>query len=500
MNIFFLLNNFHFALEIFGALVFGIISWVSFDAYFLRKNFLTASRGFGFLILTAWQILHAFGTGGSFVYLGFLLYIFGLFLVFLSFVLERPIKRPSLQSVLILPSLTETIFYTNITVATLYFIIAVLAFRQYKTEFKKSLRPFWIGFLFLTFGATASVFYNHDSLNRLWMLGHGLETIGFGFLVWWVWQYLRLRLHEQMMAIFVSGALLISIMVTLAFSFILVNQMENSAKANLLTNVKVLDLAVSRFSEEALTKAKFISRSAGFENLILEKDIAKLEEVSSKYLTSEKLGFLIVLDKNGEVILRAHALSQRDDDLSGETAVKEALLGNDFVTVEFSPAEKFSIRAASPVQSKNEVVGVIVAGFLLDNVFADNMKRITGLEMSILDKENIVATTLLNQDGKTRSVGVKITDNKVISSVLEKGNEIVLRTEILSRPALASYIPIRNAEGSIVGMLSAVKPQQEILSLAGATNRLTLMTIAILMFVLILPIYLITKKLTDENI
>jgi sensor histidine kinase regulating citrate/malate metabolism len=73
-----------------------------------------------------------------------------------------------------------------------------------------------------------------------------------------------------------------------------------------------------------------------------------------------------------------------------------------------------------------------------------------------------------------------------------------LRTSIFSRPYLASYLPIKNADGNIVGMLSAAKAQNEILETAQQTNRLTLAAVVIIMIIMVMPIYLVTRRLSGE--
>lgn len=501
MNIFFFLNNLHFALEIFGALSFFIVAWFTLDSYLFRRDFLTASRTFGFFILFIWQAIHAFGpTDAVWNYFGFFAHILGLSSVALSFFLERPAFSSKLHAILILPSIAVTAVYLHSLVAILYATIAFMAFLQYKVEFKKALKPFLTGSISLFFGAFLAIFYPQDFFGPLWILGHLLEAFGFGALITWVWQYLKLRVREEMVLIFTSSALLISIAVTFAFSIILVSQVETAAKASLLTNAKVFNMTLSGLKEEALAKTKFLSRTTPFGELLASRDFTSLEAEATKYMKSERLGFLIIVNENGEVILRAHALTRKEDSLSGEKAVTTALSGNDFVNIESSPAEKFSIRAASPLYVKSKIVGAVVAGFLLDDALVDNIKRITGLEMSIWNGNSVVATTLLSPDGRTRGTGIILTDEIVRSVVLENGEETVVRTEILSHPALASYIPIKNTAGEVVGMISSVKPQKEILALANATNQLTLATVAVLMLILAFPIYLVTRRLVGDEV
>jgi len=499
MSLFFILNNIHFAVEILGALAFLMVAWLAFDSYSIRKNALTASRGIGFAFLAIWQILHAFSLGSDFSsYVAYTCYILGLVLVLRSIYFELK-NRPTLPVVIVLPAALILAPYLNALATLGLSAIAYFSYRQYKLEHNKNLKPFWVGFMLLAGGTSISIFYPEQSFNLLWTLGHILELVGFVSISWWVWQYLQLRIKEEIILIFVSMALLMSLVVTLAFSTILLNQIETTTKGSLLTNTQVLDYAVTRLEEEALAKADLLAASEEIIDGILDDDFALLEEVSTQFLEEESLGFLTIVDENADVLLRAHGLTQKGDSLLGERAVGEALVGRSFVTIETSATEKLSVQAAAPVVYKGEVIGAIIAGFPLDNNLLDSIKRITRLEMTIYDNDVAVASTLLKPDGKSRSTGIKQTDQTVLETVMIKGEPITLRTEILSRQFLASYLPIHNADNTIVGAFSAAKPQQEILDVANATNRLTLITVVIIMLILTFPIYLLTRRLTEAQ-
>lgn len=499
MSSFFLLNNFHFSLEILGALVFLVVAWLAFDASLIRRDFHTISRAIGFSFLVLGQILHALTLSSDIVgFLAYGTYIFGIIFILINLFLEAPIQRPEFKAILIVPGISAVMLPLNILVTIGLSFVAFLAYKQYKKELKKSLLFFWMAFLSLSLGSLSTVFYDPEFMSVLWTLGHIFEFVGFLLLALWVWKYLESRIREEILLIFVSLSLFIAIVVSLTFSSILLNRVEVETKANLLTNVKVLDFAISGLNEEALAKAKFIATNTLLAEGLLEDDFVSLQKLSEKLLKQEKLDFLIILDKEGGVILRAHALSRKGENLSDDSDVREALKGKSFVTIARSPVEGFSIRAASPVVVNGKLEGVIITGFQLDNIFADRIKKVTGLEMSIYDGNTRSATTLFNFDGLTRSVGIKQVDQRVLRSVLEEGTSNTLRTTILSRPFLASYLPLHNSSGEIVGMLEAAKSQHEILKTAQATNRLTLIIVIIIMLVLIVPIYLITRRLSKE--
>jgi len=499
MSSFFLLNNLHFALEVLGSLAFLVVAWLAFDAFLIRRDFITASRGVGFIFLALWQVVHAFNfTSDLADFAGYALYLLGLIFILWNMFLEKPVERPEFKAILILPSLGALVLQLNIVVAAGFLLITFLAYTQYKKELKKSLMPFLISFSFLSLGALTSIFYAQDSLGALWILGHIFQLAGFLALGWWVWSYLALRIREELLMIFLSFTLFTAILVSLTFSTILISRIEAETKANLFTDVKVLDLVIKRFEQESLAKAKFIATSPTLKSALQKNNFIALEAELNKLLESEALGFLTVVDKDGYVVLRAHALSKKDDILANEVAVKSALGGNSYATLETSSVEKFSIRAASPLVIRNEIVGAVVAGFPLDSVFADKIKKVTGLEMSIFEGDIKVATTMFNADGRTRSIGIRETNPRVLETVIANGKDITLRTTILSNPFVASYLPLKDNEGEIIGMLSAARKQSDIAETANTTNRLTLVIVVIIMLILVAPIYLITKRLSQE--
>ena len=499
MSLFFLLNNIHFALEILGALAFLIVAWLALDSFLVRRNFKGASRGIGFALLAIWQIIHAFNfSSDSVIFLGYALFILGIFFILINVLAESLIARPEFKAVLILPSLAAALNPLNIAVTVGLFLITFLSFRQYKRETKKALMPFWVAFLFLSLGSLSAIFYNPDSFSGLWAIGHGLELVGFFALGWWVWKYLELRIREELLLVFISLTLFMAVIVTLTFSSILITRMEDQTREGLLTNARVLDFTISGLQEEALAKTKLFARDLELVQALSSDDFIKIEELASDFMNEENLGFVTVLNKEGFVILRAHALSKKEDNLSKEKSIEAALTGMPLVTVETSPVEKFSIRAASPVIKDGKILGIIAGGFPLDNVLADKMKRVTGLDMSIFEGNVMVAATHLHPDGRTRSIGIKQTDPEVLQTVLGGGKGTTIRTNIFSRPYLASYLPIKDVEDNIVGMLSAAKSQNEILKTAEQSNRLTLGAVVIIMIVMVMPVYFITKRLSKE--
>jgi len=500
MSSFFLFNNLLFAAEIFGALAFLVTAWLAFDAFLIHREFKTATRWIGFGFLAVWQILLALNLNTDYGgYLAYLFYFLGLAFVIANAIWEWPVKVPrSFRAVFMLPVIGLVLPKLNAVATFGLAIITLLSIRQYAYENKKSLLFYWLGFFLLTAGSAVLVLYEAGTLAPLRLAGAALRLAGFASLGLWAWQYLQFRIKEEIILILISFALFISIVVTFAFSTILLGQVEAVARGDLSTSARVVDFSIERLKRESLAKAALFASDSGLHTALAQNDFARLDELATQFLEKEDLGFLTLIDSDGTVVLRAHSLAQREDSAAGEAAAAAALGGQRLVVVETSTGEGFSVRAAAPVISKGKTLGAVIAGFPLDNAFVDNIKRVTGLDLEIFEEDIRIATTLFNPDRRTRATGIKLTEPGVVDAVLGEGKAVTLRLEILSRPFLASYLPLLGADQRIVGMISSAKPQQELLATVNAANRLTLFAVVIIMVILIIPVYLLTKRLAGE--
>ena len=493
MSAFFLFNNIHVAQELLGALVFAVAAWLALDAFLIRRDFLTASRGIGFIVLSIAQVLHAFGLfGASHAASAHVIYILGAAFVLLNLLLERPVDRPKLHA---MAPMMVVVTYGHYLVAFLYAAIAFFSYLQYRKETKKNLAPFWLAFTFLFLASLCAAFYAPGELSVAWVVGHLLETAGFISLGFWVWQYLSARLEEEIVLIFTSLAMSIAIVVTLAFSTILIHQVENATKENLAANVKVLDFAVLSLKDEALAKARALSVDEPVLRAYAQNDFAALQDRAVVLFEEEKIGFLTFVDRDGRVIVRAHALTRRDDTLALEAAAGSALRGKAQSAIEVSSFEKLSVRAAAPVYLKGEIAGAVVLGYPLDVAFADKLKRVTGLDVSIIQGDTIIASTIGTNRDRTPLTDITITDREVLTRVRGSKESITLSTRIAGAPYLASYSPLADQEGAVIGMISVAKSQSDIAGIAARTNILTLITVIAIVLVLIIPLYLVTKRL-----
>ena len=497
MSLFFIINNLHFAFGMVGAIVLVMASWLSVDAYRLQKSTPILLRSIGLSLCALGQILHSLNVNNDLLAYGAsILFILGL-LCILGSLLKT--KELAVNAVVIIPAFSLSSHAIHSVLALLSISIAYFSWKQLQKEHNDTWKPFILSFFILALAFLLTIFtFNLSQTHFLSILEQIVELAGFVVLGYWVWQFMKLRINESIVMILVGMTFLLATVVTLAFSTILIGRVTTETSNNLLTDVRVLDFAVKRLEEEALAKTSLIAMEPEIIEALAKNDIGSLDQLAEKFLEKYKLGFLTLTTPEGNVLVRAHALSRRGDTEAGERAFEEALHSTSFVTIEDGAVEGLSIRSGAPLLQGNKIVGTVIAGFQLDNVFADNMKRLTGLEMFIYKDAVSVAGTAFASDGRTRLVGVNLDSDEKVRSVLSAGKTEVGSVDIFGQTFHSSYTPLTNSDGKVVGMLSAAKPQQDIVNIANATNRLTMITVLFILLGLISPIYAFAKKVSGE--
>jgi len=110
-----------------------------------------------------------------------------------------------------------------------------------------------------------------------------------------------------------------------------------------------------------------------------------------------------------------------------------------------------------------------------------------------------IVATFIAPDGKSRFVGTKETDEKILSTVIEKGEIYTGSAFILNQPFYTAYAPLKNAETETIGMLFVGKPKKELLETAQKSTQLTFTVSALLILLSLAPAYYIARYV-KENI
>ena len=134
----------------------------------------------------------------------------------------------------------------------------------------------------------------------------------------------------------------------------------------------------------------------------------------------------------------------------------------------------------------------------MDNAFVSGVKKATGLDSSIYAGNTVSATTFLAPDGISRWIGLKETSSPVIKSVLNRGQTFKGALSFQNRQFLAVFMPLKDVNNNVIGMLFIGQPQVSVLQTAGRAVELTFVVTALLLILTFLPAYFIAKNIAKQ--
>jgi hypothetical protein len=340
------------------------------------------------------------------------------------------------------------------------------------------------------------------AFGLIWWIGHISLLAGVIVLGIWTWSYLAQRFFSQLFMIFASMIVVVFLIVSVSFTGLLLKSVQSELLKNLKTASSVLNYAISSKKAEASSSAGQLAGNSEVVAAINSSDRSKLKAITSTYLVDKKLSDVIITNQSGMVLLRAKDTEQWGDSLSDNQLTKRALLGLNQSTVtikEAVTAPSVEVRSAVAVKDQaGNVVGSITTSLELGSAFVDGIKQATGLQSSIYSGNKLSATTLVAADGKTRTVGSKISNKSINNTVLDKGNEYSGAVDLQHRKMLVSIVPLKDVDNDTVGMIATAIPESSSLATAGHSVEVTFIMTALLLVASIYPIILITRGLVRQ--
>lgn len=522
-------QNIHFAICLFAALACFAAGWLYFDAWTERHHRIDLPKWGGFFLLAlgflvsgaAWDtgsLLDAIGTG---------LKLFGYVALLVGNLFEPIQPRPSSSDMKLddtsAPARPGTQKAPGLMVAAtagISFVlpvaalaIAFLYWRRATTGLERHLKP--IAGVFLAF-ALADAFglakLWRSSENPLvqqitapfgapWFAEHVILLLGGIWLMWWVWRYLTKRLLTQLFITMTNFTVTIVLVATISITGLLLSSLQKDALSSLETATKVLSYAVSGKTAETRADATVIAQTPSTVQAVAAGDHKTLTKLAGDMLVKQHLSDVIITGDSGQVLVRASDPDRYGDSISDDSLVKRALVG----TAASSTASRTGVLApelvitsASPVRSGDKIIGVALTSLSLDNAFVDGIKHTTGLDSAVYAGNTRTATTLVGPDGTSRSIGSKETNAKILDTTLTHATIWRGAQSVSNQAYLSVYLPLKDVDNTVVGMLFVGQPQDTVLHSAQAAVKLTLISAVLWLIVIMFPIYFISRLISRE--
>lgn len=529
----FFLENMHFAVGLFGALVMFAVFWLYFDAWSTTKMRREIPKMIGFLLISLGFALQAVYIESTLLPIPLLdphfhrvitaaVMTVGYVLLIVGVMMEPLQTHPEVEGVTKKSWLSRLhtpwiAFSTMNLLAVIYpllvMVVSGLYWRRATTGLEQHIKPVARAFFVIGLAeilAATNLLQGTDNVDLyklvapfglVWIIAHVLLLVGTVMLGRWVWQYLLERLQSQLFMIFTAATLVIFLLVTVSFTALLLGSLQTETLSRLETDVKVLNFALDSKKEELLSDVQVIAKNNQVHEALEQNEISNLDEVIQTYLIDKRLDKLVFVDENGQILSPGSDPDQVGGSLSGNSIIQRALLGHSVSSImvqEGVLAPDVTIVAAAPVTVTDQVVGAVMVGVVVDSTFVDGVKKATGLDAAVYGDNTLSASTFIMPDGKSRWIGIQEQNQDVKTRVLQEGAIFAGMIDVLNVPYFVTYAPLTDVDDVAVGMLFVGQPQIATLQLAGRSIEITFLITAVLIVLLIWPSYRISRYITNQ--
>lgn len=530
----FFLENIHFAVNMFAALVLFAISWLYLDAWLQKMSPKEGLKSLGFALLSLSFIIHgAFLESAVFkteilpeTFYLLLLYLFrfpGYACIIAGLYLDPIEARPQTRGVEPVSSQGKLAAFLAIPGGALNFVslafpflaggVALLYARRAFLGLERHLKLVSFGFGLLALFELLSqraVLQNADDPDiynlvapfaPLWITEHVVLLLSALVLGRWVFGYLLKRIQTQLFMVLVTVVLVVFVVTAVTFTFLLAKNFQDQAYSELETNVGVLNFAMQSKKEEIMSDALALSQNSQLIEALESGDSGEVPRFLEEFILAKDVVSIVVVDKDSGVVARGEDSQRIGDSLSSDLQVRKALEGkalSSFTVRDGVLAKELNIQATAPISKGGTVYGAVVMEVAMDNVFLNKIKQAANLESSVYGGDTLAATTFTDSHGKPYGLGTKEVQGKVTERVLSRGDVYKGAVSLFQRPFLGVYLPLKAADGSIVGMLFAGREESYILEAAASSIELTFIVTALLILLSIIPAFLLSRYISKQ--
>ncbi|MBU4305020.1 MAG: methyl-accepting chemotaxis protein [Candidatus Omnitrophica bacterium] len=170
------------------------------------------------------------------------------------------------------------------------------------------------------------------------------------------------------------------------------------------------------------------------------------------------LDTLEVCSITGEVLLRSTATNKFGDKKGDLPLFKSAVAGKITVDINDDKDGMYAIRASGRIDhgDSHEPIGVVMTGIYFDDKFAEEMKVLSGAEISIVIGNRVIATTIPSL--KDTMIGDDI------AAALDEKENVYKAVTLGEHPYGLLYSPLNSVQGKKVGALIVGLPRSDLIA------------------------------------
>ncbi len=280
----------------------------------------------------------------------------------------------------------------------------------------------------------------------------------------------------------------ISIVVSaIAVEIVCLNLFHKEFRESVQQNLETTELGVINTLEDWRDILEYavvaLAGRPNFVEAVENRDFSLVAELAQEKKDIVGMDIMIVTDANGRVISGASA----GLDLSAIPTVKDIIKDGLDVVHSFGSCAAFKYSMVVSSVIKNDAgrkVGVLIAGYdLTKQDFVDKMKGIYNVEVTVMEKNVRVSTTLKDESGKNWA-GSTLDNNEIIDKVQTKGERYETEIKLLGKTYLNIFFPLQTEYGKGTGMVVVLQNLDVVTKVVSYAIRISCIFLIVLCLIL----------------
>jgi len=291
----------------------------------------------------------------------------------------------------------------------------------------------------------------------------------------------------QKILLFVSLLVVSLVATTLLFTTVQADRLAHATITQALSDTRSVweTFQADRFKELKLG-VRVLSNDPGFKALVANQEDPAVRQTTVLNTLRERrqdLGsdIFIATDSNGVVIARSDLPAASGQDLSKDTIVARSLGGEESATV-WQQGGHLYHAVSVPMTIGGDLVGVLIAGYAINDSLASEIRKLTHSEVAFLTAESgrppeLSVSSLGSEEGALQ----KSLGRPEFSSATGEPFDLDLDGE----RHIGVVVPLKNAAGGTVGSVVGLRSlRAEMASFVRFRNSLVLVSVAIMVLAL----------------
>lgn len=365
--------------------------------------------------------------------------------------------------------------------------VAVRGVRAHRSDQDPATFAFAAGFTAFAFAELAVALASGPA--SLWLLlAHAARGLGALLLARWLYSSIVRSVRLRFVASFVVVLTVAVLVVSAALNVVIGGTLQREELKRLADAGSARVTSIQSLGSTAVGNAGLIAQSG------IRDSIAARREVNlAGVLTLFRSDFIALVDNRGRIYESAGVVGRQKPRvlarteriaLQGSQVIVEALDGRAAASAvpiavtrsDGTVVDQVVVVGAVPVRPAGRTVGAVVVGFRIDQAFLNTVRFETQAEVTLLSGGAIAETTIRDRAAVQRMVESLAPQ---IRRAREDRSQVRSVTTIAGVQYVTAFVPVRAADGSVIGMMALSRRSTALANAQRAITRtLFLVTLA----------------------